>query len=171
MQLKTFLKQKKHTILKKWFDLIRETYPPDTANFLRQGEDRFANPAGYIITQGIEILFDELIQETNSDRVIQALDSIIRIRAVQDFTPSQATAFVFLFKQVIRDGLEPDIQRERLSNEFLAFEARIDAMALSAFDVYMKCREEIHRIRMNEAMTEREMALRLLRMSEQVEEQ
>ena len=112
-----------------------------------------------------------VIQETNPDRAIQALDSIIRIRAVQNFTPSQATAFVFLLKQVIRDELQPDIQRERLSNEFLAFEARIDAMALSAFDVYMKCREEIHRIRMNEAMTEREMALRLLRMSEQADEQ
>ena len=47
----------------------------------------------------------------------------------------------------------------------MIFEARIDKLALLALDIYMKCREKIYEIRLNEVKAEGERALRLLETS------
>ena len=163
MNLKILLQQKKEHILGRWFSLILETYPPDVANFLKLKKDRFTNPVGYAILAGTATLFDEVIQGTNSDRISSALDSIIRIRAVQDFTPSQALAFVFLLKKAVRDVLKVKDSgftvkdTVELLEELLQFETRIDGLASLAFDVYVKCRDDINRIKVGEANAERAM--------------
>lgn len=88
------------------------------------------------------------------EKVSSVLDSIIRIRAVQDVTPSQALAFVFRLKKVLREeeGTAP-------SGEIDALESRIDAIALISFDLFMKCREKIYDLKANEL---RNMTFRLL---------
>ena len=78
------------------------------------------------------------------------LDSIIRIRAVQDFTPAQATAFILSLKKVLREYLAKELQDSRLAAEFTALETRIDQICLMAFDIYMQCREKVNQIRANE---------------------
>lgn len=130
--------------------MILETYPADTSTFLKKQKDRFANPVGSTISQGIEGLFDELLKEMDSDKVSTFLDKIIRVRAVQDFSPSQAMAFIFLLKKVIREELGREIRENGLAEELLKLESRIDILALLSFDIYMKCREKIYEIRVNE---------------------
>ncbi len=130
--------------------MILETYPADTSRFLKKQKDRFANPVGSAISQGIEGLFDELLQGMDSGRVSTFLDNIIKVRAVQDFSPSQAMAFIFLLKKVIREELGGEIQEDGLAEELLRLESRIDILALLSFDIYMKCREKIYEIRVNE---------------------
>jgi hypothetical protein len=76
------------------------------------------------------------------------LDNIVRIRAIQDFTASQAVSFPFLLKQIIRAEFEPDALP--YSEELAALEARIDELALLAFDLYVKCREQVFEIKANE---------------------
>ena len=148
--------------MERWFQLILETYPADTSRFLKQEKDRFINPVGYTISQEIEALYDELLQEMNSDKLAACLDNIIRIRAVQDFSPSQTVAFIFLLKKAIREELTSEIKENRVFEELLEFEARIDKLVLLAFDIYMKCREKVFEIRVNEAKAERERVLKLL---------
>ena len=148
--------------MERWFQLVLETYPAGTSRFLKQEKDRFANPVGYTISQEIEALYDELLQEMNSDKLAVCLDNIIRIRAVQDFPPSQTIAFIFLLKKAIREELASEITENRVFEELLKFEARIDKLALLAFDIYMKCREKVFEIRVNEAKAERERVLKLL---------
>ena len=185
MNLKELLLKKKKVILEKWFDLIIESYQPVTSNFLKQEKNRFANPVGHIISEGTEVLFDELVYERDSDRVISALDSIIRIRAVQDLMPSQAISFVSLLKKAVREEVTrdeacPASQREargrwmmddknKMLFELLQFETKIDMLASLAFDIYLKCREEIYEIRVNEAKVSKDMALRLLKIMKQVD--
>jgi len=94
------LLQKKVAILERWHLLILDTYPADSSRFLKQEKDRFANPVGSIISAGIEALYDELIGEMDPDRLSTCLDSIIRVRAVQDFSPSNAVAFIPLLKRI-----------------------------------------------------------------------
>jgi hypothetical protein len=53
---------------------------------------------------------------------------------------------------VIRDVLAFDIQKNQISEELLALEARIDAMALLSFDIYMKCREKLYELRANDVI-------------------
>lgn len=164
MEIRTLLLQKRTPIIRRWFDLILEAYPSDTANFLKEEQDRFANPAGYIISHGLETLFDELTRETDSANVITTLDSIIRIRAVQDFNTFQALTFVFLLKKAIREELEGEMERGEVFFEYLSFESRIDALSLFAFDIYVKAREEVFQARVREIASERDRALRILKM-------
>ena len=162
------LSQKKAAILGSWFHLIMETYPADSSKFLRREKDRFANPIGYTISREIEILYEELLQDMNFDRLTVSLDNIIRIRSVQDFPPSQAIAFVFLLKKAIREELANDIRENRAYKDLLKFEARIDKLALLALDIYMKCREKIYEIRLNEVKAEGERAFRMLEITKPV---
>jgi len=148
--------------LERWFHLILETYPAGTSRFLKQEKDRFANPVGYTISQEIEALYDELLQEMNSDKLAVCLDNIIRIRVVQDFSPSQTIAFIFLLKKAIREELASEIAENRVFEELLKFESKIDKLVLFALDIYMECREKVYEIRVNEAKAERERVLKLL---------
>ena len=151
MQLATLLSQKKAAILGRWLAMIYESYPPETAIFLRKEKNRFDNPAGYRISEGLEGLYGALLQEMERDQVLTCLDEIIRIRALQNFTPSQALAFIFLLKIVIREELAEEIQKENLAAELLDLESRIDGLALLGFDVYTKRREKIYEIKADEA--------------------
>ncbi len=150
MNLKDVLSEKRSAILKRWFDVIVETYPADTAVFLKNQKDRFANPVGATISQGIENIFDELLQGGDIGRVSPFLDNIVRIRAVQDFTPSGALTFIFNLKKVIREELESEADKTPILKDLTALESRIDDLALLSFNIYMQCREKLYDIRANE---------------------
>jgi hypothetical protein len=151
MQIATLLSQKKAAILGRWLAMIYESYPPETAIFLRKEKNRFDNPAGYRISEGLEGLYGALLQEMEREQVLNCLDEIIRIRALQNFSPSQALAFIFLLKIVIREELAAEILKENLAAELLDLESRIDGLALLGFDVYTKRREKIYEIKADEA--------------------
>lgn len=147
MKLISLLKEKRPKILKRWINLILDTYPAESARFFRSQKNSFANPVGSIVAKGAEDLFDEIIQENNPDKISTFLDNIIRVRATQDFTPSQAVSFIFLLKKVLREELDKEIQENDIDDELLAIESRIDDVALLAFDIFVKCREKIFELK------------------------
>jgi len=151
MPLTTHLTEKKSAILGRWLTMIYESYPPETAIFLRKEKNRFDNPMGYRISEGLEGLYNALIQDMETEKVLGFLDEIIRIRALQSFSPSQALAFIFLLKNVIRQELADDIRKENLGAEVLELESCIDGLALLGFDVYTKRREKLSEIKADEA--------------------
>jgi len=154
MKFLAHLEQKRKGILKRWYSLIIESYPPDVSSFLISETDRFANPVGHTIRAGIEILFNEVCHGMNHDRIISALDSIIRIRAVQDFTPSEALASVGMLKEAVQEEFKDsgfDLQSSlALSEGFLQLEKRIDDLSSLAAEVYKRCGDDIHRIKTRE---------------------
>ena len=129
-----------------------ETYPPDTRKFLKNQTNRFANPVGWSISEGMSLVLDALVsgEGLESEEVRQFLDGIIRIRAVQDFSPAEAVDFVFLLKLVTREVIRAELRNERLVLELLGFESRIDKLGLLAFTIYVQCREKILELRANE---------------------
>jgi len=159
MKLKDLLSERKTAIVKKWFDLILQDYPADATHFFKEQKNRFANPVGHTISQGIGELFDELVHGPDFDKVYSSLDDIIKIKAVQDFSPSQALSFIFLLKKVIREEMKREIRENQFSDELTSLESGIDKMALLAFDIYMKCRERIYEIKADEV---RRITFRLL---------
>jgi hypothetical protein len=150
MRLNKLLAQKKTAIIKKWFAVTVETYPSDTAKFLKSQKDPFANPVGQTIYQGLAALFDELLKETDHNVMQALLDPIIRIRAVQNFSPSQATSFIFFLKNVLRNTIKEEDFQAQLFSELLLFESKIDELSLMAFNLYMNCREKIYELKANE---------------------
>jgi hypothetical protein len=162
MSLKNLLLQKRSPIVKKWCDVILCTYPEQSRTFLKKQKDRFANPVGRTIFEGIESIYDELLQEADADKISLFLDNIVRVRAVQDFSPSQAVGFVFGLKKVIREELKSEILEEEISQDWSAFESRIDGLALLCFDIYTACRQKISDIRVDEV---RRRSSKLLKMA------
>jgi hypothetical protein len=108
---------------------------------------------GNTIAKEMENLYDELLRNSDIDRerVSPILDGIIRIRAIQDFSPSQAVSFIVQLKRIVRECLKEEMRQERISEGFLALESKIDDLSLIAFDIHSRCREKIYEIRANQA--------------------
>jgi hypothetical protein len=128
-------------LAEQWFAQAIESYPHLTGKFLASERDPFRNPVGRALRDGMLILAQEVLGEMNREKIAAALDIIVRIRVVQDFTPSEAVGFVFLLRPLVL-GTNPP--RPAM------IESRIDQLALMAFDQYMKCRQQIAEIRANE---------------------
>lgn len=149
MNIDKLLAEKKSKIIKKWRNAVIKSYPEDGQGFLKREKSQFANPVGLTISTEIETLYDEIISGDNTEKISSCLDSIIRIRAVQDFKPSQAVAFVLQLKQIIKKELGNDH-----SDEMRILDNRIDEIALLAFDIYSACRQKISEIRVNEVKSQ-----------------
>ncbi len=129
-------------ILEQWIASTIQSYPPASVPFLSGENDPFRNPVGHTVRESLTTLFEQLRGNMDTKRIAPALDAIIRIRAVQDFTASQAVGFVFLLKPILRELAE--------KNEQALLHDRIDRLALMAFDKYMQCREQVAEIRARE---------------------
>jgi len=161
MNLKNLLQEKRDPIVKAWCDVVLSTYPEQSREFLKKQKDSIANPVGNTISEGIGSIYDELLEETASDKISLFLDNIIRVRAVQDFSPSQAVGFVFGLKDVVREVIKGDVESSQLSGQLVAFDATIDRLALRCFDIYTQCRENIFDIRVNEVKNQSARLLKL----------
>ena len=151
MNLNNFLSEQRSTIIKQWFNHVVETYAPETSRLLQKESNQFANPVGHTILHGIQAVYDEFLHGMDGEKLSPHLDRIIRIRAVQDFSPAQAISFVFFLKQIVRDALQNHIHENRIpSSEVVVFESKVDQLALLAFNVYMQCRERLYEVRLNE---------------------
>jgi hypothetical protein len=117
---------------------------------------------GTAIRQATRVIVDGLVNDLPPDQIAPLIEEVVRIRAVQNMTPSEAVSFVFLLKQVVSEELQHHGQDPELSTELGRFASRLDALALAAFDTYVACRESIADIRIKEAHKERDRLLRLL---------
>lgn len=130
-------------ITEEWLGRILRTYPPETARFLAGEPDAFRNPLGHTLRAAVETLVCELLHRGDRARISAALESIMQIRAVENFAPSRAIEWIFQLKDILRVRL-PGPHLDLLC-------AEIDAMALTAFDLFMKYRERTFEARANEA--------------------
>ena len=147
--LVSILKTKKSTIVKKWFDLVVNSYPPDTASFLKGQKDQFVNPVGHTTKNGLEAVFNEVVSGMDRDTIVSFLDPIIRIRAVQDFTPSQAVGFILDLKNVIREKLKKELKSAPVQAGLVEIDANIDRLCLIGFDIFVTCREAIYQLKVS----------------------
>ena len=149
MPLSALLSNRRDSLVNKWFDRVVRAYPESTSNFLSREKDRFRNPVGHTLKEGLSALFDGLVQEKDVASLDSVLDDIVKMRAVQDFSASQAVSFPLLLKKIIQEECAADVSGHQAEYEDL--DARIDSLTLLAFDLYMKRRERILEIKNNEA--------------------
>ncbi|WP_141266962.1 RsbRD N-terminal domain-containing protein [Thermodesulfovibrio sp. Kuro-1] len=146
MPIKDLLSKKRKAIVNKSFELTIATYPEESQGFLKDSSRQFTNPIGYNLYQSIEQIVEKIINEEPIESFLSPLEEIIKIRAVQDFTPSQAVGFIFLIKKAFQDELEKEIEPFQI----LDFLSRIDSLSLIAFDIFMKYREKIYDLKSKE---------------------
>ncbi len=148
MKIEDFLFEMRAGLEKKWVKMLLSTY--ESPAFLNIHQNRFANPVGVTLASGLEAILKLLAKGEDLSGAAGPLEDIIKIRAVQEFTPTAAVSFVFGLKQIVREALV----REKLDpagmEGYFQFEERVDSLALMAFDLYMASRERLFRVRLHE---------------------
>lgn len=134
----------------KWAELILGTYPEQTQVVWRKNRDQFTNPVGNAILSATSELIPLLLAWDDAEAVARSLAQIVKIRAVQDFTPGQALSFVFLFKKLLRQEFSEKLAASGGLAELLAFETRVDNLAIIAFDLYVAARDQVAQMRVEE---------------------
>jgi len=167
MTLKEHLHENRSVIVDQWFETVVGTYQEEARGPLRRQKAPFTNPVGFNTRQGLEGLFDGLLKGMMPSETSRFLYGIVRIRAVQDFAPSEAVRFIFQLKNVVRNHLREALKEQAMAEELVSFEFSIDDLALFAFDLYMQCRESIYDIKAKEA---RSMTFRLLQKAQLITE-
>ena len=129
----------------RWFDLIVDGYPAETAQFLREQSDPFANPVGAGLREELAPILDWIEDGRDPVEIEPALDRIVRVRALQDMSPAEAVSFVLILKDVYQE-----IADDTTVNARSEFNSRVDGVLLTAFNVYSRCREQVYNIRVEE---------------------
>lgn len=150
MSLSKLLQLREETVRKNWMGRIVDSYPDKTAVFLKHDRNQFTNPVGHILTSNVEIIFQKFLQEADLKEFRIPLSEIVKVRSVQNFSPSQAISFVYLLKDAIRDELQVEVRDRQSLDELLRLEDRVDELASLTFDLYMQNREQIFELRVNE---------------------
>lgn len=150
MSLRKLLLEHQAAIASRWLDKTIATYPRDAAAFFAKGKDRFANPVGAALKVGTEGVLRAVLEQAEPSEVCGALEPMIKVRSVQEFTPARAVSFIFLLKTVVREELAESLRDPKLRDELADFDSQVDQVALYAFDVYTKCRDHMHQLRIND---------------------
>jgi len=151
MALAERLREKSSAIAQRWLRDTLATYPQDSAAAFGRQTDPFANPVGHALRTGTHAAVAALLAGKSPDEIAALLDDIVKIRAVQQFSPSRAISFVFLLKEAVRAELRADEGQAAASFAELAeLERQIDRIALAAFDIYLRYREQVYELRVNE---------------------
>lgn len=148
MLLMEALSKKKQEILSLWIERTLNSY--SSPGFFKTAKDPFANPVGSNIASGLTELLDLLLSEVDPQAFARPVDQVVRIRAVQDFTPAQAVAPFLELKWIVKQVLAKDSGTKELMAALDTLDCEIDRMALTAFNIYSECREQLYRNRIRE---------------------
>ena len=152
-ELARILADRQKQILAVW--VARTLHSYNSSDFFINSQDRFANPVGMLIRDGLTKVFELLRTEAEAEAFVQPLDQVIRIRAVQEFAASQAVVPFLELKWVVREVLNEEPAANPPTGELHHFDCAVDRVALTAFDLYCQCREQLYRTRIREVKSGR----------------
>lgn len=166
MSLLGILREKRDELKEQWLQAIFRTYPLDTVGFMRRQHDQFENPIYHRSKEAVNTLVDMLLEDDGLDTVAVKpwVEEIVRVRAVQDFTPARGVGVMFLIKGLVRKQLEKQLGDVALLRELLQFESKIDSLALISFDIYSQCKQELFELRVREVKNSQASLLRRARL-------
>lgn len=141
---------RRSALLSLWWDFVVAAFPADTRSFLVREKDRFQNPVGTTLRSGLTAILEALLTGADDAELEQAVQAIVKVRAVQGVAPGEALAFVFDLKKAARAALGGEAESAAGRAELEALETAVDRLALVAFTHYVGCRERIFAIRTRE---------------------
>lgn len=149
MTLREALSERREAIYSRWLENTLATYPDDAAGFFSRVRDQFRNPVGHTFSENLRVVTDALIDGVEASTVSEELEKLIKIRSIQEMTAAESVRFIFDLKDVVRSELASEL-RSGPTSELEQIDRDIDALALTAFDVYARCREQLFDIRVDE---------------------
>ncbi len=124
-----------------WIERTIDSYPVAVRLSLISEADPFRNPAGSALKVNLTTLAREVLGAMDMGAMEPAIDALVRLRAVQDFTTSDALRFVLDLRTVIAEISGPITP---------ALDCRIDELTRMTFEKYTACREQIAGLRAKE---------------------
>jgi len=150
MRAKVLLKEKEKELFKLWQDKVYSLFPKESVRFLKKETDRFENPLGYRLEEGLKGLLSQFTEGFSWERVDYYLDRILKIQALESSRPSEALSFLYYLKSVIRETVGERILEKYGPEGLLEVEDHIDAVILRAFNQYMAAREKLNELKFQE---------------------
>ncbi|HIJ89488.1 MAG: RsbRD N-terminal domain-containing protein [Desulfobulbaceae bacterium] len=148
MLLAELLIDRKGEILDSWADQVLATYPPDAAMIFKKGKNQFANPVGCAVKNTLWTVYALLFEKNTTEGIVDSLEQMVLIRAVQTFIPSEAVSMAYILKGVVKDFC----RQEKVADleGWHVFEEKVDILAYTLFDLYAACRERLYQTRLAE---------------------
>ena len=117
-RLNQLMAEQHEVLLNQWFELAIAAYPQEAHKYFVRVKNEFSNPVGSNIYRNMDSLLVELHGDRDADKLYQALEMILKIRAVQDMKPSKALAFLpgYVTANVV----------SYLLNSFITFKERLN---------------------------------------------
>ncbi len=147
------LAARQQQIVDLWTERTLDSYAEP--GFFKQVRDPFANPVGSLVRSALLRLFELLRTGAELGALARSVDQVVRIRAVQEFTASQAVVPFLELKWVVKEVLAEEALRPALLAQINEFDCAVERMALLAFDQYTLCREQLYRNRVRELQSGR----------------
>ncbi|GAB6162254.1 RsbRD N-terminal domain-containing protein [Desulfothermus naphthae] len=144
------LKSKRDEIIERWVGYALSTYPKRARHFFSHQKDPFLNPVGNILKNELCEIYNQLLLDKAQDSIREHVDAIVRVRAVQDFSPSSAVMIFWGLKDIVKEVLEIEDFDGSKWSEVDRFFRRIDQLCLLAFDIFMSCREKLWELKTKE---------------------
>ena len=119
MDLAEAFRNYRDKIVYKWVEYTLSTY--QASGFFTKEPDIFANPVGGNIREALKKLFPLLIKGADVKEMILPLEQMVKIRSIQEFSPSQAVAPLNAVKHILREILATHKQPCQLVAELYDF--------------------------------------------------
>lgn len=151
MALAEIFSSRKDGMVKQWTDLVFATYPFNTTGFRLTSQDPFANPVAQMTRDALNVLYDAVAGGDIEEQNIRAsLEMLVKLRAVQQFSPSKAMGIFYLLKPLMREQVLTQLHDEASKKHYLDAESRLDSLVLLAFDIFVQAREVVSENRIQE---------------------
>lgn len=164
MNITELCNNRRESLLPHWAECFFSGYPLESTGFLRSRQDPFANPVGQTTRDSLAVLYDAVAgADMDSAMVKDALDKLMRLRAVQDMSPSRAVGPLYLIKNILREHVLPACLASKDKDglaEYLALESRVDSLVLMALDMFTGAREKVFNLRVEEIKRSQSQILR-----------
>ncbi|MCS7149309.1 MAG: RsbRD N-terminal domain-containing protein [Caldimicrobium sp.] len=144
-----FFQDHKDDIFQRWIDLYWSKYG-ESKTYLKKGADPFQNPFAFHVEECFKGILDFLSEELNFSFIDPYLEKLAQLRATQEGSLSLALSFLIDLKALIREHWGEEIVQRYGINAILEFEDLLSALLLRVGDYYLKYRERIYDLKIEE---------------------
>lgn len=148
-------------ILKEWYQEVLGSFPKQSHALISSNTDRFANPIGFTLNDAIAEIFSALVGDKSLDEIAPALERIIKLRAIQGGRESAQLGFLLALKRIVRERCGAYSSGFSEVGALLEIEDRMDEILLRAYEIYVRSRELILELQVNEIKNKTHMMRRL----------
>ncbi|MCX8023375.1 MAG: hypothetical protein N2745_11455 [Syntrophorhabdaceae bacterium] len=142
--MKSALLEIREDIIKACFGELISIYKKEYADFLIKEKDRFLNPVGYTLMEGLCNIFDHILMDGDYIKTKGSLENIMKIIVVNGIEPSKASSFLSLMKtETVKRLMDIRYDIDNIHH----VERLFDRISIFALDIYTDCKDKLDRLK------------------------